>query len=76
MIVAIATAQWPQVDSSAALLGLVETLYIVLFAWLAIAGPGPLSIDALGRRVFGNARSVETTGRTVARPRGLAAAGR
>ena len=61
MIVAIATAQWPQVESFADLLGLVETLYIVLFAWLAIAGPGPLSIDALGRR--STKKSVSTASR-------------
>jgi putative oxidoreductase len=76
MIVAIATAQWPQVESLAGLLGLVETLYIVLFAWLAIAGPGPLSIDALGRRALTNARSVEGTGSTVTRPQGMATVGR
>src|SRR6185295_2667562 len=41
MLVAIRTAQWENVDSTAALLGLVEWSYIVIFAWLAIAGPGP-----------------------------------
>ncbi|MGH7818726.1 MAG: DoxX family protein [Candidatus Binatia bacterium] len=50
MVVAIATAQWSQVDSLAGLLGLVETLYIVLFAWIAIAGPGPVSLDRLLER--------------------------
>jgi len=45
MLVAIATAQWENVDSAAALLGLVEWAYVAIFAWLAIAGPGPVSID-------------------------------
>ena len=30
-----------------ALVGLVEWAYIAIFAWLAIAGPGPVSIDRL-----------------------------
>jgi putative oxidoreductase len=47
MLVAIRTAQWENVDSLAALLGLVEWAYIAIFAWLAIAGPGLISLDAL-----------------------------
>ena len=47
MLVAIRTAQWDNVDSLAALLGLVEWAYIAIFLWLAIAGPGPVSIDGL-----------------------------
>lgn len=47
MLVAIRTAQWENVDSLAALLGLVEWAYIAIFAWLAIAGPGPVSLDHL-----------------------------
>jgi hypothetical protein len=39
-------------------LGLVETLYIVLFAWLAVVGPVPLSLDALGRRWSERGKSV------------------
>lgn len=29
------------------LLGKVETLYVVLFVWIAVAGPGAVSLDAL-----------------------------
>src|SRR5258706_7818654 len=47
MLVAIRTAQWENVDSVGALLGLVEWAYIAIFAWLAIAGPGPISLDHL-----------------------------
>lgn len=54
MVVAIATAQWANVDSAATLFGFVETLYIVLFAWIAIEGPGPISIDALLERRSSN----------------------
>lgn len=60
MIVAIATAQWPQVETLSGLLGLVETLYIVLFVWLAVMGPGPLSLDALGQRLSATRKSVRT----------------
>lgn len=46
MGVAIATALWANVDSFGALLGLSEFLYIVLFAWIAVAGPGPVALDS------------------------------
>ena len=45
MIVAIATAQWDEVDSLQTLLGLEEVLFLALFMWLAIDGPGRLSLD-------------------------------
>ena len=44
MVVAIVTALGD-------LFGLVEFLYIALLVWLGIAGPGPLSLDALLVRV-------------------------
>ncbi|MGQ0428447.1 MAG: DoxX family protein [Gammaproteobacteria bacterium] len=50
MIVAIATAQWEQVDSLRTLLGLEETLFLALFLWLAIDGPGTIALDRLVRR--------------------------
>ncbi|MGH7803329.1 MAG: DoxX family protein [Candidatus Binatia bacterium] len=58
MVVAIATAQWSNVSNLAGFLGLVETLYIVCFVWLAIAGPGAVSLDALIRPLLnGSAKS-------------------
>ncbi|HEY2773976.1 MAG TPA: DoxX family protein [Candidatus Binatia bacterium] len=45
MVVAIATAQWENVDSAASLFGLVEFLYIVIFLWIAGSGPGPIALD-------------------------------
>jgi putative oxidoreductase len=47
MLVAIATAIWPDAGSVVEVLGRVEVLYVVLFAWIAIAGPGAVSLDAL-----------------------------
>ena len=47
MIVAIASVQWEQVDSLLTLLGLEETLFLALFLWLAIDGPGDFSLDRL-----------------------------
>jgi putative oxidoreductase len=47
MIVAIASVKWGDVDSLQTLLGFEEISYFVMFAWLAIAGPGPISLDHL-----------------------------
>ena len=47
MLVAIATTQWDEVDSLQTLLGLEEVLFLALFLWLAIDGPGRLSLDRL-----------------------------
>jgi putative oxidoreductase len=45
MIVAIKAAKWGEVDSLETLLGFDEFEYLALFLWLAIAGPGALSLD-------------------------------
>jgi putative oxidoreductase len=53
MVVAIVSAKWGDVDSLETLLGFEEMSYLALFLWLAIAGPGPVSLDYLltrGRR--------------------------
>jgi putative oxidoreductase len=52
MIVAIASAKWADVDSLETLLGFDEFEYLALFLWLAIAGPGALSLDAPLERWF------------------------
>jgi putative oxidoreductase len=52
MIVAIRAAKWGDVDSLETLLGFDEFEYLALFLWLAIAGPGPLALDALLTRAF------------------------
>jgi putative oxidoreductase len=46
MIVAIKAAKWDQVDSLETLLGFDEFEYLALFLWLAVAGAGPVSLDA------------------------------
>jgi putative oxidoreductase len=53
MIVAIKSAKWATVDSLETFLGLDETEYLALFLWLAIAGPGRVSLDSALTRWFG-----------------------
>ncbi len=53
MLVAIVTAKRGDIGGLSDLLGFVETLYIVLLAWLLTAGPGPLSLDRLALRALG-----------------------
>lgn len=51
MVVAIITAKRGDITGASALLGFEEWSYLVLFLWLAVAGAGPLSVDALIGRV-------------------------
>ena len=53
MIVAIISAKLGQIDSLETLLGFEEVAYMALFGWLAVAGPGPVSLDALLQRLYG-----------------------
>ncbi len=57
MIVAIVSAKWSDVDSLETLLGFDEFEYLALFLWIAIAGPGPLSLDHLLQRRYGRSRT-------------------
>jgi putative oxidoreductase len=52
MIVAIRAAKWADVDSLETLLGFDEFEYLALFLWLAIAGPGVVSVDAWLQRGY------------------------
>jgi putative oxidoreductase len=54
MIVALVTAQRENVSSLGDLFGLAEYLYIALLVWIGVAGPGPLSVDALLVRLVGD----------------------
>ena len=47
MLVAIKAAKWGDVDSLETLLGFEESTYFAAFVWLAIAGPGKVSLDYL-----------------------------
>ncbi len=51
MVIAILTAKRPNIDGLTTLLGFEEWSYLVMFLWIALAGPGPLSLDALIGRV-------------------------
>jgi len=53
MIVAIRAAKWGDVDSLETLLGFDEFEYLALFLWLAVAGPGLISLDHLLQRALG-----------------------
>jgi putative oxidoreductase len=55
MIVAIRSAKWADVDSLETLLGFDEFEYLALFLWLAIAGPGIVSLDGWLQRWFSRA---------------------
>jgi len=50
MLVAIRSAKWGDIDSLETLLGFEEVAYLALFLWLAIAGPGVVSLDRLLQR--------------------------
>jgi putative oxidoreductase len=58
MIVAIKSAKWADVDSLETLLGFDEFEYLALFLWLAIAGAGKLSIDAVLERWYRGAQPI------------------
>jgi putative oxidoreductase len=64
MIVAIRSAKWGDVDSLETLLGFDEFEYLALFLWIAIAGPGLLSLDHLLQRRWGRAPEHTTSGNT------------
>lgn len=57
MAVAILTAKRDELHGVRDLLGFEEFTYLVVFVWIAVAGPGPLSIDRLLARWFGGARA-------------------
>jgi len=61
MIVAIASARWPEVDSLETLLGFDEFEYLALFLWLAIAGAGAVSVDHWLERRYGTHRAASAT---------------
>jgi putative oxidoreductase len=52
MVVAIISAKWADVDSLETFLGFDEVAYLVMFGWLALAGPGPVSVDHFVLKAF------------------------
>jgi putative oxidoreductase len=57
MVVAILTAKRADITGLTALVGFEEWSYLVFFIWLAVAGAGPLSLDALAVRLRGRRAS-------------------
>lgn len=68
MVVAIWTAKRGDIDGLSTLLGFEEWSYIVMFLWLAVAGAGPLSLDALWTRLRGRQASPATLPKPLLRP--------
>jgi putative oxidoreductase len=66
MVIAILTAKRSNIDGLTTLVGFEEWSYLVMFLWIALAGPGPLSLDALIRRVRrrGDSQSTSSAGGT------------
>ncbi len=54
MIVALATAVAPRVDSVLDLVGESEAIYLALCAWLFVAGAGKMSLDRVAYRKWGS----------------------
>jgi len=56
MVVALLTAKSSDIASFSDLIGTIELCYAVLLAWLAVAGPGALSLDhVIARRASASA---------------------
>ena len=56
MVVAIISAKMGQINSLETLLSFEEVAYMALFGWLAVSGPGPVSLDRLLQGWFGDDR--------------------
>lgn len=67
MVVAIAIVAIKEVHTFNEFVELSELLYILIFIWLMVAGPGPVSLDAWLARVFGAKKSA-VVGRTSSSP--------
>jgi len=52
MAVAIYTAKLPELHGVVDLANTIELTYLVMFVWLAVAGPGAISLDRLAGRWF------------------------
>ena len=52
MVVAIATARWKELEGLGDLFGFIEWLYLALLVYLAVGGPGSLSVDQVLSKRF------------------------
>ncbi len=57
MVVAILTAKLEEIHGLGDLVGELEFAYLALLVWLAVSGPGPLSVDSLVRWALRRGRS-------------------
>lgn len=69
MLVAIRTALWEELDGVIDLFGREEYLFIALLGWLAVAGAGAISLDAIVVRFLRTGHAPEREARIVASPR-------
>ncbi len=69
MIVAIRAALWEELEGMVDLFGREEYLFIVLLAWLAIAGAGAVSLDAIVARILRAPGAPKGAGSLVPPPR-------
>jgi putative oxidoreductase len=68
MVVAILTAKRADIDGLGTLLGFEEWSYLVMFVWLAVAGAGALSLDALWVRLRARHPAAESLPKPLLRP--------
>jgi len=60
MLVAIATAIWPGLESARELPGTIEAIYFATFVYLTVHGPGAISLDNLMARRIGFGAALRT----------------
>jgi len=68
MVVAILTAKRADISGLTALVGFEEWSYLVFFIWLALAGPGPLSLDTLIKKLRARVATPATLPKPVLHP--------
>jgi len=69
MVVAIRTALWTELEGVIDLFGREEYLFIILLAWLVIAGAGAVSLDAIIARTLRTGAAQKRSTSMVAPPR-------
>jgi putative oxidoreductase len=62
MVVAILTAKRGDIGGFSDLVGFAEFSYLAMFVWLAVAGPGPISLDNLIDRLLSRKRAAPGAG--------------
>ena len=68
MVIAIITAKRDSIEDWTSLFGFEEWSYLVFFVWLALAGAGKISLDALIARLRSQSSAVNELPKPVLRP--------